>query len=88
MPELPLEIWKDRIKNEFKSLYTLNVIEKDSIVWHENNVELLIKIKALGFILGDSTDKVNLIPQTAHRIFMKINRSFPYPGGMEYCVLL
>jgi ubiquitin-protein ligase len=84
MLELPFEIWKDRIKNEIKNLYSLNIIEKDSIVWHENNVELLIKIKALGFILGDFADTVNLVPQKSHRIFMKINRSFPYPGGIDF----
>jgi len=84
MPTLPIEIWKDRIKNEIKSLNNLKVIEKNSIVWQDNSVEFLIKIKALGFILGDSTDKVNLIPQISHRIFLKINRSFPYPGGIDF----
>ncbi|MFX0047727.1 MAG: ubiquitin-conjugating enzyme E2 [Candidatus Hermodarchaeota archaeon] len=84
MPELPLEIWKDRIKNEMKILYGLNVIEKDSIVWYDNNVELLVNIKAIGFTLGDSTDKMTLVPQKSHRIFMKINRSFPYPGGIDF----
>ncbi|MFW9866803.1 MAG: ubiquitin-conjugating enzyme E2 [Candidatus Thorarchaeota archaeon] len=84
MPELPVEIWKDRVNNEINTLYSLNVIEKDSLVWHDNSVELFINIKVLGFILGDSTEKVNLIPQTSHRIFMKINRSFPYPGGIDF----
>lgn len=84
MPELPFEIWKDRINNEIKTLQRLNVIEKDSVVWHSNNIELLISIKALGFVLGDFKDDVNLVPQKFHRIFMKINRSFPYPGGIDF----
>lgn len=84
MPELPFEIWKDRISNELKNLEHLKVIEKDSIVWHENNIELLINIKAIGFILGDYKDTINLVPKKSHRIFLKINRSFPYPGGIDF----
>lgn len=84
MPELPFEIWKDRINNEIKNLEHLKVIEKDSIVWHENSIELLINIKAIGFILGDYKDPKKLTPQKSHRIFMKINRSFPYPGGIDF----
>ncbi|MFX1308971.1 MAG: ubiquitin-conjugating enzyme E2 [Promethearchaeota archaeon] len=84
MPELPLEIWKDRINNELRNLEHLKVIEKDSIIWHENNLELMINIKAIGFILGDYKDTTNLVPQKSHRIFLKINRSFPYPGGIDF----
>ncbi|MFX0036335.1 MAG: ubiquitin-conjugating enzyme E2 [Candidatus Hermodarchaeota archaeon] len=84
MPELPFEIWKDRINNEIKNLEHLNVIERNSIVWHDNNVEFLINIRAIGFILGDYQKDVNLIPQKSHRIFLKINRSFPYPGGLDF----
>ena len=84
MPELPFEIWKDRINNEIKNLEYLKVIEKDSILWHENSIELFINIRAIGFILGDFKDNLNLIPQKSHRIFLKINRSFPYPGGIDF----
>ncbi|MFX0136621.1 MAG: hypothetical protein ACFFDN_23485, partial [Candidatus Hodarchaeota archaeon] len=84
MPELPLEIWKDRVNNEIKNLSHLNVIEKDSIVWHENSVEFLISIGAIGFILGDYKESINLVPKKSHRIFLKINRSFPYPGGIDF----
>jgi len=84
MPELPLEIWKDRVNNEIKNLSHLNVIERYSIVWHENNVELLIRIGAIGFILGDYKESINLQPKKSHRIFLKINRSFPYPGGIDF----
>ena len=84
MPELPFEIWKDRINNELKNLTNLNVIEKDSIVWHDNSIELLINVRALGFTLETSSDDPNLIPQVLHRIFLKINRSFPYPGGIDF----
>lgn len=84
MPELPFEIWKDRINNELKSLMNLNVIEKDSIVWHDNSVELLINVRVLGFTLEASSDDPNLKPKVFHRIFLKINRSFPYPGGIDF----
>lgn len=84
MPELPFEIWKDRINNELKNLMNLNVIEKDSIVWYDNSIELLVNVRALGFTLEASSDDPNLIPQVFHRIFLKINRSFPYPGGIDF----
>ncbi|MFX0018882.1 MAG: ubiquitin-conjugating enzyme E2 [Promethearchaeota archaeon] len=83
MPELPLEIWKDRINNEIKSLEKLKIIEKDSIIWQENNVEFLIVLKALGFI-REIEDPQNLSPKTTHRILFKLNRSFPYPGGIDF----
>ncbi|MFX0141091.1 MAG: ubiquitin-conjugating enzyme E2 [Candidatus Hodarchaeota archaeon] len=83
MPELPLEIWKDRIKNEVKSLDRLKIIEKDSIIWQENNVEFLIILKALGFI-REIENPQNLSPKTSHRILLKLNRSFPYPGGIDF----
>ncbi|MHA1491012.1 MAG: ubiquitin-conjugating enzyme E2 [Promethearchaeota archaeon] len=83
-PELPAEIWKDRVENEIKSLENLKVLEKDSILRHDNNVELIINIKALGFILGNSKKGIDLIPQKTHRIFLKINKSFPYPGGLDF----
>ena len=83
MPELPLEIWKDRIRNEIKSLERLKVIEKDSIIWQENNVEFLIILKALGFI-REIENPQNLSPKTSHRILFKLNRSFPYPGGIDF----
>lgn len=83
MPELPLEIWKDRINNEIKSLESLKVIEKDSIIWQENNVEFLITLKALGFT-REKNNPQNLLPKTSHRILFKLNRSFPYPGGIDF----
>jgi ubiquitin-protein ligase len=83
MPELPLEIWKDRINNEIKSLERLKVIEKDSIIWQENNVEFLIILKALGFIRDIESPQI-LLPKTTHRLLFKLNRSFPYPGGIDF----
>ncbi|MFX1356777.1 MAG: ubiquitin-conjugating enzyme E2 [Promethearchaeota archaeon] len=84
MPELPFEIWKDRIKNEIKSLKDLNVIEKDSIKWQENNVELIIHLNSLAFIRGNPGSSQSLTPIRSHRILFKINRSFPYPGGIDF----
>ena len=42
MPELPLEIWKDRIENELESLKRLNVLEDNSIIRKENSIELIV----------------------------------------------
>ncbi|MFX0177119.1 MAG: ubiquitin-conjugating enzyme E2 [Candidatus Hodarchaeota archaeon] len=84
MPELPFEIWKDRINNEIKSLKDLNVVEKDSVKWQENNVELIINLDSLGFIRDSPVRSQSLTPIRAHRILFKINRSFPYPGGIDF----
>lgn len=80
MPELPFEIWKDRIDNEIKGLERLNVLEKDTIIKNEDAVELIINIKAFGFI----KEMGELKPKKTHRIYLKINRSFPYPGGIDF----
>jgi len=80
MPELPIEIWKDRIDNEIQSLQRMNLLEKDTVVTQDESIELILNIKAFGFI----KDGADLIPQKAHRIFLKINRSFPYPGGIDF----
>ncbi|MBD3253919.1 MAG: hypothetical protein GF383_02450 [Candidatus Lokiarchaeota archaeon] len=84
MPELPKEIWKDRIENELKSLKRLNVLEKDSIVHGENSVEFIINVKAVGFILEDGKEGIDIVPKKIHRIFLKLNRAFPYPGGIDF----
>lgn len=79
-PELPKEIWVDRIANEVKSLERLKVLELNSVTNHENDVELIINVKALGFLKnGDE-----LIPQKNHRVFLRIERAFPYPGGISF----
>ena len=80
MPELPLEIWKDRIDNEIQSLKRMNLLEKDTVVTQEESIELILNINAFGFI----KDGADLKPQKKHRIFLKINRSFPYPGGIDF----
>jgi ubiquitin-protein ligase len=84
MPELPYEIWKDRINNEIKLLRDSNLIENNSIIWSESNVEFWIKLKALGFVQDHSKEGVSLLPKNVHRIYLKLNRSFPYPGGIDY----
>jgi len=84
MPELPLEIWKDRIDNEINSLENLKVLEENSVIHQENAVEVIINIKAIGFIMKQDPDGLDLIPQQAHRVFLKLNRSFPYPGGVDF----
>ncbi|MHA2397280.1 MAG: ubiquitin-conjugating enzyme E2 [Promethearchaeota archaeon] len=84
MPELPIEIWTDRLTNEFTNLKKLDIIKQDSVKWYENNVEVTIRIKALGFVLESEGDPINLKPERSHQIFLKINRSFPYPGGIDF----
>ncbi|MFX0021176.1 MAG: ubiquitin-conjugating enzyme E2 [Candidatus Hermodarchaeota archaeon] len=80
MPELPYEIWKDRINNEIDNIKKLDVLEENSIKMDRNGVDLILNIKALGFIKRNG----NLGPKRAHRIYLKINRSFPYPGGIDF----
>ena len=59
MPELPLEIWKDRIDNEIQSLKRMNLLEKDTVVSQDESIELIININAFGFI----KDGADLTPQ-------------------------
>ena len=80
MPELPYEIWKDRIDNELNDVKNLKEIEKSSITMGINSVDLVLTLNAMGFI----KDKINLQPINSHRIYLKINRSFPYPGGIDF----
>jgi len=80
LPELPYEIWKDRINNEIDNIKKLDVLEENSIKMDSNGVDLILNIKALGFIKQNG----NLGPKRAHRIYLKINRSFPYPGGIDF----
>ncbi|HDZ19647.1 MAG TPA: hypothetical protein ENH75_15220 [archaeon] len=80
MPELPFEIWKDRIENELQNIKDLKVLDRNSIVRDENSVEFKINIRSLGYIRV----KGKLVPQRSHRIYLKLNRSFPYPGGIDF----
>lgn len=83
-PELPQEIWKDRLENELKGLKSLAVIEENSIIREENSIEIMINIKALGFEYVKDSEGIDLVPKWNHRVFLKINRSFPYPGGIDF----
>ncbi|MFW9785147.1 MAG: ubiquitin-conjugating enzyme E2 [Candidatus Heimdallarchaeota archaeon] len=46
----------------------------------ETSVELIFNIEALGFIMKNS----ELFPKRKHKIYLKINRMFPYPGGIDF----
>jgi ubiquitin-protein ligase len=83
-PELPLEIWKDRVENELNDLKNLNVLEKGSIIKRENAIELIINFESLGFIKKQNSEDHDLKPTLKHRVFLKLNRSFPYPGGIDF----
>ncbi|MFX0001053.1 MAG: ubiquitin-conjugating enzyme E2 [Candidatus Hodarchaeota archaeon] len=80
MPELPFEIWKDRIENELNNIKKLRVLEENSIIKGDTSIEFTININALGII----QNKGELTPQRSHQVFLKINRSFPYPGGIDF----
>ena len=83
-PELPYEIWKDRLENELNGLKNLNVVEENSIIREEKSIELMLNIKALGFEYKVDSDGIDLVPKWNHRIFIKINRNFPYPAGLDF----
>ncbi len=80
MPELPFEIWKDRVENELKAIKKLEVLEENTLIRANNSVEFTIKLNELGVIKQNGDFK----PKKSHRIFLKINRSFPYPGGIDF----
>ena len=80
MPELPYEIWKDRVENELQNVNKAKVLEESSIVRDNNSVAFNINIKTLGFIKVSG----DLVPQKSHKVFLKLNRSFPYPGGIDF----
>jgi ubiquitin-protein ligase len=84
MPELPYEIWLKRVRNEIKILKKLDLVDGRSIKWYKNSVEIWLKLKALGFIKKFGNNNLNISPKLDHRIFIKINRSFPYPGGIDF----
>ena len=80
MPELPYEIWKDRVENELQNVNKAKVLEESSIVRDNNSIAFNINIKTLGFIKVSG----DLVPQKSHKIFLKLNRSFTYPGGIDF----
>jgi len=80
MPELPYEIWKDRIENELNNIQKLNVLSESSVIKATNYIEFTLNINALGAVKEEG----ELKPQRFHRIFLKLNRSFPYPGGIDF----
>ncbi len=80
MPELPFEIWKDRLENEIQNIKNLKVLDQNSIIRDNISVEFKINLRTLGYIRV----KGKLVPQRSHSIFLKINRSFPYPGGIDF----
>lgn len=84
MPELPFEIWNERLKNEIKILFKLNFIQENSVKWQNDSIEISLNLKALGFVQKYNKDKLNVSPKFDHQVFLKINRSFPYPGGIDF----
>lgn len=84
MPELPYEIWQKRVKNEIEILKRLNLVDSKSVKWYKDSVEFWLKLRALGFIQKFKNHHLNVAPKTEHRVFIKINRSFPYPGGIDF----
>lgn len=80
---MPYEIWKSRVENELDTLRRLNVLETGSVLIGENNVDLTVRINALGFKkVGASNPE--LVPMREHRIAIGVTRQFPYPGGLNF----
>jgi len=63
LPELPYEIWKDRLENELQNIKNLKVLEHDSILRENNSVEFKINLRSLGYIRV----KGKLVPQRSPR---------------------
>jgi ubiquitin-protein ligase len=84
MPELPEEIWKNRVENEINSLKHLNVVEENSLAHNENSIEFILNIETYGFTMKNDPEGLDLVPQKNHRILLKLNRTFPYPGGVDF----
>ncbi len=72
------------MSNELTQLKTLDSIEHDSIVWNENSVELWLSLEALGLTCTYKGARRLVQDFKLHRIYIKINRSFPYPGGIDF----
>ena len=65
MPELPFEIWKERIDNELNNIEKLNVLENSSVKRSTDFTELILNINGLGFIMKNS----ELLPKEFHKIY-------------------
>ncbi|MHA1793362.1 MAG: ubiquitin-conjugating enzyme E2 [Promethearchaeota archaeon] len=81
MPELPYEIWKERINNELKTLRENGALEEDSVEMGDDVIKFIIKFNAKGLVKDDSN---NLVTIFRHRVQIEINRKFPYPGGIKF----
>lgn len=79
MPEFPEMVWKDRVSSELDELRRNNLLGNDPVIDSENNVEIIINLKAWGFIKEDNQPK----PQKSHQFLVKINRSYPHMGSVE-----
>lgn len=84
MPVLPYEIWHTRVTNEIEILKKLSIVDPKLIKWYDDSVELWLNLRALGFIQKYGNNNLNVAPKTEHQVFIKINRSFPYPGGIDF----
>jgi ubiquitin-protein ligase len=84
MPELPYEIWDKRVKNEISILKKLDIVDHNSIKWYNDSVDFFFKLRALGFIQKHGNNILNIAIKINHQVFIKINRSFPYPGGIDF----
>ncbi len=80
MPELPFEIWNDRLENELQNIKNLKVLDQDSVFRDNHSVQFKVNLRSLGYIRV----KGKLVPQRTHKVFLKLNRSFPYPGGIDF----
>ncbi len=83
MPELPFEIWKERLENEIGQLQQLGILDEGTLVMSEENISFDLIIKAKGFIKVFSDGDAYLEPKNTHKVTVNINRQFPYAGGIQ-----
>jgi len=83
IPELPYEIWKERVHNEIEQLKHMGILDDSSLDITENDIYLDININAKGFQKIKSPEGAHLEPRNKHKAKVHINRQFPYAGGLE-----
>lgn len=82
MPELPHEIWLQRVENELKLLRDMGVLETETLSESQNAFQAVLNVRGKGLVKDFNTNE--LTPQWNHRIQIEINRAFPYPGGIQF----
>ncbi len=73
--QLPESVWRRRLDSEFRELQQAGLEFQAS----PDRTEYVIELRASGWVFNGSMAS----PQNVHRVRVRLNRSFPYPGGLE-----